>query len=510
MRSGYSRRRMLQSLAGGPLVLPTVLGWSPSTRSWVTEVRGDVRADGGCDFTELPPLDGTLHLDPATRAQFADDFGHLVSRQPCAVLTPGSVRDIVEIVRFAGTHGIKVAMNGQSGTPDLRESHSNFGQAQVEAGVVVDAKPLDRIFEIEPDGAEVEAGVLWSQLFDAAAPLGLTPPVLTDYMHLSVGGTLSLGGMGGSTSRFGAQVDNVIALRLMLGDSDRINCSRRRRPDLFNAALSGLGQCAMILRARVRLIPAPAQARVYNLFYDDLNLYLEDQLTLLASQRFSYLEGQIVRNASDTGWRFQIEAAQYFTPPQVPDDNTLLAGLRDQRAEAQIDNRSYRDWAFRIDPVVGFIKSIGRWATPHPWLSLFIPASQAATFIGALVADLQPDDLGVLVPGVLGPALLYPFDTRRTQQPLFRTPSEPAAFHLSLLRFPGADPAQTAGMLADNRALYDQVVALGGTRYPIGAIPDFTPADWQAHFGPVWETFAAAKRRLDPANIFTPGQGIFL
>src|SRR5688572_13467521 len=141
MKSGYSRRRILQGLAGAPLVI----GWNPRARSWVTEA-------AACDFTGLPPLDGVLHLDPATRATFADDFGHLVSRQPCAVLTPGSVRDLDKMVVFAGEHGLKVSMNGQSGTPDLRESHSNFGQAQVEGGVAIDSRPLSDIDDISVAG----------------------------------------------------------------------------------------------------------------------------------------------------------------------------------------------------------------------------------------------------------------------------------------------------------------------------------------------------------------------
>ena len=82
MSSRYSRRRVLQGLAGAPLVI----GWNPRARSWVTEA-----AAADCDFTGLPPLDGELLLDPAARAQFADDFGHLVSREPCAVLRTGSV-----------------------------------------------------------------------------------------------------------------------------------------------------------------------------------------------------------------------------------------------------------------------------------------------------------------------------------------------------------------------------------------------------------------------------------
>lgn len=176
MRSGYSRRRFLQGLAGVLLVA----GWNPRTRSWVTET-------AACDFAQLPPLDGDLHIDPATRGEFADDFGNLISRQPCAVLSPGSENDIAKVVKFARRHGLRVAMNGQSGTPDLRESHSNFGQAQVQGGVAIDAKPLSSIHDISNDSATVGAGVLWSELFDAAEPLGLTPPVLTDYMHLSVG-----------------------------------------------------------------------------------------------------------------------------------------------------------------------------------------------------------------------------------------------------------------------------------------------------------------------------------
>ena len=134
-----------------------------------------------------------------------------------------------------------------------------------------------------------------------------------------------------------------------------------------------------------------------------------------------------------------IEAAAYFTPPAAPDSVALLAGLHDNRPEARITPQTYRDFAFRIDPIVEFLKAIGRWTTSHPWVSLFIPASKTAGFISNLVATLTPEDLGVLAPEVLGPALLYPFNTNLTQQRLFRVPNESAAFHLSLLRFPPAD-----------------------------------------------------------------------
>jgi hypothetical protein len=64
-------------------------------------------------------------------------------------------------------------------------------------------------------------------------------------------------------------------------------------------------------------------------------------------------------------------------------------------------------------------------------------------------------------------------------------------------------------MLTDNRRLYDEVVGYGGTRYVIGAIPDFTPRDWQRHFQPMWGFLARAKQRYDPDNVLTPGWGMF-
>jgi FAD/FMN-containing dehydrogenase len=79
---------------------------------------------------DFPDFDGVLLLDDASRTATADDFGHIIHRQPLAVLKPGSVDDVVKLVQFARRNKINVAARGQG--------HSTQGQAQVEAGVVVD------------------------------------------------------------------------------------------------------------------------------------------------------------------------------------------------------------------------------------------------------------------------------------------------------------------------------------------------------------------------------------
>ena len=44
---------------------------------------------------------------------------------------------------------------------------------------------------------------------DALIPLGLTPPVVTDWLHLTLGGTITAGGVGSQSFRRGIQCDWV-------------------------------------------------------------------------------------------------------------------------------------------------------------------------------------------------------------------------------------------------------------------------------------------------------------
>src|SRR5262245_11546885 len=366
-----SRRSVLKGIVAGV----TVVGWSALERAWIPAGASEAARAAA---TPLPPLDGTVEMSPAALAAFSGDFGRLVTGTPMAVLRPGSVKDIVKMVRYARSNGLTIAMNGQSGTDDELESHSNFGQALVPGGIAIDARGLRTIHSVDNRCADVDAGVTWSELDAAAAGIGRTVPMLTDFVHLSIGGTLTVGGTGGTMQKVGAQVDTVRSLEVVTGEGKRIECSREDRPDLFNAVLAGAGQCAVIVRAKLAVVRRQTQALVFNLFYDDLATYLADQLTVLGDGRFSYQEGQIVRRPDDTGWRFMLEAASYFTPPAVPDQAALLSGLSDNRSEAVITTVTYGDWVHRVDPAVAGLRAAGFWAPPHAWVSLVVRASLAA------------------------------------------------------------------------------------------------------------------------------------
>jgi cytokinin dehydrogenase len=486
MTTILARRRFLQ----GSLAV-AVVGWNPGARSWAS-------GHPGPGNIQIPSLDGELLTDAATLGEAADDFGHIVHHAPLAVLVPGSIDDIVKMVKFARRHGLKVA-----GARGIGESHSTDGQSQAPGGVVIDMRALATIHEINAGDALVDAGVRWIELIEQTAPLGKSPPTLTDYIDLSVGGTLSVGGIGGQAFRAGFQVDNVIELEVVTGEGKRVTCSATHEPLLFAAVRAGLGQFAIIVRARVRLEAVLPMVRTYHANYSDLAAFTADQVTLTHAHRFDYIEGQVVA-APGGGWQFLLEVARYFDPAAPPDDAALLAGLSFDAGTESASDSTFFDFANRLAPTVAFLQSIGVWSLPHPWFDLFVPGSAVVPLVQSLLDQTTVADTGQ------GPLLLYPFKRAQLTAPFLTVPHEPVSFLFDILRTAvPPTPEVVSALIARNRAFYDEAVTHGAKRYPISTIP-FTPDDWKHHFGLLWGPFEIAKAIFDPDNVLTPGQGIFL
>ena len=135
MERRISRREFNKRLAGVASGA-ALLGLQPSC----TSLPGSLPM-GQLLRNDLTDLSGTLLFRDAERQAAADDFGHIVHRMPIAVLRPGSVDDVVKLVRFANQHSLKVAMRGNG--------HAMFGQAQVDAGVVIDSSTLNSVRVID-------------------------------------------------------------------------------------------------------------------------------------------------------------------------------------------------------------------------------------------------------------------------------------------------------------------------------------------------------------------------
>lgn len=482
-----TRRNVLAGMGAAALVY----GFDPIERTWVA----DAHARGSAP---LPALDGTVVTDPATLATYADDVGNIVRKIPRAVLLPASVDDIQAMVRYAKRHGIKVAARGQG--------HTTFGQSQVENGLVIDMRTLSEIHSIESNRAVVDAGLTWRQLVEEIVPQGLTPPVLTGYINLTIGGTLSVGGVS-STNDEGVQVDRVQALQVVTGDGEVEWCSERRNRTLFEAVLAGLGQCAIIVKAVIDLVPAPSLVRVFLLNHTNNAAFFDDLRTLLKRGEFNDVFMLGAPNPAG-GWVQQINAARFFEPGEEPNDERLLRRLNIPPEAVQVSDVPYLEYVLRVDAVIDLFRSIGLFDDVlHPWLDLWLPDNAVEGFLGETLAGLAPDDVGST-----GFLLLFPQLRKRLTRPFFRVPERGEwVFLFDILtaaETPGPNPAFLERMLARNRRLYERARSLGGTFYPIGAIP-LDRSDWRRQYGKLFDELKERKRRFDPGGILTPGPGIF-
>lgn len=482
-----TRRAFLRSSAAA---VP-ILAFSPSAKAWLTCTQA------AADAVAIPGLDGVLLTSASDRAAAADDWGHIVSETPLAVLVPASIDDVRKAIKFANQHCIKVGPMSMVGN-----SHSTQGQSQAACGLVIDMSGLSEIHAINADDAVVDPGVRWYELLQQTLPLGKSPPVLTDHIDLSVGGTLSVGGIGGQTARHGLQADNVLELWVVTGEGQLKQCSASQNPGLFNAVRGGLGQFGVIVKARVKLIAVKPLARHYTAVYADVATLIADQVKLMNEGRFDYVEGLGLPQPDDS-YVLLLEAVKYFSADAPPDDAAMLAGLAFIPGTSAADTQTLYDFYNRLAPIVDFTKFTGDWFLPHPLTDFFLPRSKAAAFIEETLANTPVADIGY------GPVLIYPFPRSKVTAPFIALPNEPICVLFSLLRWaPNADPAVAADLVAKNREVFEAMRDIGGKRYSIGSVV-LSHADWVGHFGLKWPFYLAEKLVHDPQNTLTPGQHIF-
>jgi cytokinin dehydrogenase len=444
---------------------------------------------------ESLPLPANVSHDADARAATAHDFGRLIHRQPRGVFRAASSADIASLMRWARSQGVKVAARGQG--------HSIYGRALVEDGIVIDMGAMNSVRDIKADRVVVDAGVTWRDLLDAALAQRLTPPVLTNYLGLSVGGTIAVGGIGAASSRHGMQTDNVIALDVVTGEGNEVSCSATENSDLFDSVRAGLGQCGIITRATLRLVHAPERIRRLQLFYRDLPSLAADQRRVLMEGRFEQLQGAVLPDGSG-GWRYQLDGAVSYGSGSAPDDKAVLSGLSDERGAAVIADLTYREDALAFGKFETLLRSKGQWSNPQPWLLTFLRGSNAEQVAGDILAGLTGDAVGPF-----GRITVYPLLTRAFHTPLVRLPEEDIVFVFNLIRIPASNDAATAArMVAENRALYDRIRAAGGVQYPVGAFA-MSSDDWKSHFDAGWPQIREAKLRYDPGHLLAPGYNVF-
>ncbi|MBA0781580.1 hypothetical protein Gotri_002490 [Gossypium trilobum] len=311
--------------------------------------------------------------------------------------------------------------------------HSLQGQAQAHRGVVVNMESLQgpkmKVHTGNFPYVDVSGSELWINILHETLKHGLAPKSWTDYLHLTVGGTLSNAGISGQAFRHGPQISNVRQLEVVTGKGEVVNCSEKQNSDLFYSVLGGLGQFGIITRARISLEPAPKMVKWIRVLYTDFATFAKDQEMLISGEStFDYIEGFVIINRTGllNNWRssfnsndsaqashlksdgrtlFCLELAKYFNPEEMAIVNqeimTSLSQLNHIPSTLFQSQVPYIEFLDRVHISEIKLRSKGLWEVPHPWLNLLIPRSNIHIFAQQVFGNILTNTSN-------GPILIYP------------------------------------------------------------------------------------------------------
>ncbi|WCJ38998.1 Cytokinin dehydrogenase 6 [Euphorbia peplus] len=476
-------------------------------------------------------VDGRFVFDEVHHA--SKDFGNRFQFLPSAVLHPKSVSDIATTIR----HVWQMGSNSELTVAARGHGHSLEGQAQAHQGVVINMESLQSLkmhfhFSNSPY-VDVSGGELWINILNESLKYGLAPKSWTDYLHLTVGGTLSNAGVSGQAFRHGPQISNVHQLEVVTGKGEILNCSEKQNGDLFHGVLGGLGQFGIITRARIALEPAPDMVKWIRVLYSDFDTFTSDQERLISAENsFDYIEGFVIINRTGllNNWRssfnpqdpvqashfesdgrtlFCLELAKYFKTDKKDNINEevmkLLSQLRYISSTLFLSEVSYIQFLDRVHVSEVKLRSKGLWEVPHPWLNLLVPKSKIQNFALEVFGKILTDTSN-------GPILIYPVNKSKWDN---RTsvviPDEDIFYLVAFLTSAVPSSTGTDGLehiLTQNRRILEfcNTERLGVKKY----LPHYTTQEeWQNHYGSQWKRFVQRKSAYDPLAILAPGHRIF-
>ncbi|KAL5771004.1 hypothetical protein ACOSP7_015158 [Xanthoceras sorbifolium] len=475
----------------------------------------------------LPPdLQDKIHTDPDAIKAASTDYGHIVTQTPAAVLYPSSSEDLKTLIGFSfnSSAPYTVAAKGRG--------HSVRGQAMATNGVVVDMLSLRKKGPGIMIGGDKDSGFyadvggeqLWIDVLNATLQKGLTPVSLTDYLYVTVGGTLSTAGISGQTHVKGPQINNVYELDVVTGKGELVTCSKQQNSELFNAVLGGLGQFGIITRARIVLEPAKTMVKWSRMLYTDFDSFCEDQEKLIsinesASGKISnYLEGQLLMDPNfvddfypqedhpriaslikQFGIIYVLELGSYYDADTKHSVDTKLHASFLQNIYSK--DVTYFEFLNRVHGEELALREKGLWDIPHPWLNVFVPKSRIKDFNNGVFKNilLKQNFTTSLV-------LVYPMYRNKWDDNMSAVIPDEEIFYT----------AEFLDASADNWEAFDnknkeilEFCDKAGIKIKQYLGHHETKEEWANHFGSKWKTFEDRKNQFDPKMILSPGQRIF-
>src|SRR5579863_3794563 len=196
--------------------------------------------------------------DPQLQAPYLLEMRDLYRGRTPMVLRPGSVAEVVQILKLANdTATAVVPQGGNTGLVGGQTPHNNE--------IVLSLTRLDRIREVDPTSNTMtcEAGVTLQRAREAAAEVDrLYPQLLPSEGTCTIGGNLSTNAGGTAALAYGIARAHALGLEVVLADGRVLNNLNKLKKDntgydLKNLFIGAEGTLGIITAAVLRLVPRP-------------------------------------------------------------------------------------------------------------------------------------------------------------------------------------------------------------------------------------------------------------
>jgi FAD/FMN-containing dehydrogenase len=423
-------------------------------------------------------------------------YNGMIDRRPALVARCIDAADVIAAVRFAGEHGLDLAIRGGG--------HNGAGLGTCDGGLVVDLSPMRGVIVDPPSAtAWVAGGCVLGDVDHATHPFGLALP--SGFISTTgVGGLTLGGGIGHLSRRFGLTIDSLLGADVVLADGTLVHADEEHHPDLFWALRGGGGNFGVVTSFQFRLHPVS---------------------TVVAGPMLWEMDraSEIMAAYRDLMWDAPRELNGFFAflavPPAPPFPEHLWlrpmcgvvwCGADGAAATEQVLNR-----ARALAPVLDGVQSM-----PLPMLQsafdAFYPPGLQWYWRADFVSQLDDEAIhrhveqAADLPTPLSTMHLYPIDGA-----VHQVGPEDTAFRFREARFAevivGVDP-DPAGVEAIRswavrywEALHP--FSVGGGAY-VNFLMDEGEDRIRATYGANYPRLAEIKRRYDPANLFHLNQNI--
>lgn len=428
----------------------------------------------------------------------SEDFGHLMQGAPQAVARPSNQNELIQIISYAKSHRLSICPRGLS--------KSQGGQSlSGKGGISLDLSAMKSIQKLNVPEKNIVcgAGITWKDLIKHTLPFGLIPPVIPLNTNLSVGGTLSVAGIGTSSYRHSTAASNSISLEVISGNGEAVTCTPDRNTEYYNGTLANLGRCAVLTTVQLALRDIKKNIRTYYLLYDDVNAWIHDQLMLSRNQLGDHMLGvctAAVQGLKKCGsnyqpypyWLYSLQLSFEFSrEEELSVVEPILKSLHYWKF-LHFEDDSTTSFSFRFDSRFEMISKLGVEQQPHPWVECILPARKIAEILPAILNTL-PMSLGD------GHKLIFLSKDKLPQY--FQVPDDDENALLAIAPV-GVPRILLNDTLKALQNVHDMLIDVGGKRYLSGWLGMMDDGGWKKHFGNDYENWIGIKKKLDPENVF--------